>query len=114
MSLTSLRIFVKRGALWRFNRLRRDARKLPISVEWDRRKEDRRAAEAPVQEDQRKEDRRRSVPFTWNIAEFVVVDERRESCPADVADVRRDPRDPARCNSDRDDHRRDQEPAERR
>ena len=59
MSLTSLRIFVKRGALWRFNRLRRDAQKLPISVEWDRRKEDRRGC----------------APFTWDIAEFVVVDD---------------------------------------
>lgn len=75
MSLTSLRIFVKRGALWRYNRLSRDAQKLPISVEWDRRKEDRRAAEAPVPQDQRKEDRRGSAPFTWDIAEFVVVDD---------------------------------------
>ena len=76
MSLTALRIFVKRGALWRFNRLRRDAQKLPISVEWDRRKENRRAAEAPVEADQRREDRRRSAPFTWDIAEVVAVDER--------------------------------------
>lgn len=76
MSLTALRIFVKRGALWRFNRLRRDAQKLPISVEWDRRKENRRAAEAPVEADQRREDRRRSAPFTWDTAEFVVVEER--------------------------------------
>ena len=77
MSLTSLRIFVKRGALWRFNRLKRDAQKLAISVEWDRRKEDRRAAdaEAPVPQDQRREDRRGSAPFTWDIAEFVVVDD---------------------------------------
>jgi hypothetical protein len=76
MSLTSLRIFVKRGALWRFNRLRRDAQKLPISVEWDRRREDRRAAPAAVDQEHRKEDRRGSAPFTWDIAEFVVVDDR--------------------------------------
>ena len=68
MSLTSLRIFVKRGALWRFNRLRRDAQKLAISVEWDRRKEDRRAAEAPVEEEQRREDRRGSAPFSTRCA----------------------------------------------
>ena len=74
--MTSLRIFVKRGALWRFNRLSRDAEKLQISVEWDRRKEDRRGSAAPVTADQRKQDRRAAPPFTWEAAEFVVVDDR--------------------------------------
>ena len=74
--MTSLRIFVKRGAIWRFHRLTRDAQKLPITVEWDRRKEDRRAAASPVPREQRKEDRRGEAPFTWNTAEFVVVDDR--------------------------------------
>ena len=73
--MTALRIFVKRGALWRFNRLSRDAKSLPVSVEWDRRQEDRRAAEAPVADDQRKEDRRRTAPFTWDTAEFVVAED---------------------------------------
>lgn len=73
--MTALRIFVKRGALWRFNRLSRDAKSLPVSVEWDRRQEDRRAADAPVAEDQRKEDRRRAAPFTWDTAEFVIAEE---------------------------------------
>jgi hypothetical protein len=76
MKMPSLRIFVKRGALWRFNRLSRDAEKLQVSVEWDRRTEDRRGAAAPVGEDQRKEDRRGAAPFTWEAAEFVVVDDR--------------------------------------
>jgi hypothetical protein len=75
MSLASLRIFVKRGAIWRFHRLTRDAKKLPITVEWDRRKEDRRAGAAPVNQDQRKDDRRGAAPFTWDTAEFVVVDD---------------------------------------
>lgn len=74
--MTSLRVFVKRGALWRFHRLTRDAQKLPISVEWCRRKVDRRSSAAPVDQDQRKHDRRGAVPFTWDTAEFVVVDER--------------------------------------
>jgi hypothetical protein len=78
MSIASLRIFVKRGAIWRFHRLTRDAKNktLPITVEWDRRKEDRRAAAAPVNQDQRKDDRRGATPSTWDTAEFVVVDER--------------------------------------
>ena len=77
--MRALRIFVKRGALWRFNRLSRDAKSLPVSVEWDRRQEDRRAAAEPVAEDQRKEDRRRAAPFTWDAAGFVVADEKVET-----------------------------------
>ena len=76
MSVTALRIFVKRGALWRFHRLTRDANRLPISVEWDRRKQDRRTGDAPIGEEQRKVDRRGAAPFTWDVAEFVVVDDR--------------------------------------
>jgi len=68
-----LRIFVKRGALWRFHRLTRDSEKLPVSVEWDRRYQDRRAASADVPTDQRREDRRGAMPFTWDTAQFVVV-----------------------------------------
>ena len=73
--MTALRIFVKRGAIWRFHRLKRDAEILPVSVEWDRRVEDRRANEAPVPSDKRKHDRRSAAPFTWDAAEFVVVEE---------------------------------------
>jgi hypothetical protein len=71
-----LRIFVKRGALWRYHRLTRDSKKLPVSVEWDRRYHDRRGASAPVSEDQRREDRRGAAPFTWDTAQFVVVEDR--------------------------------------
>jgi len=74
--MSALRIFVKRGAIWRFHRLTRDAEALPVSVEWDRRQEDRRAAAASVPHDQRKEDRRGATPFTWDTAEFVVVNDR--------------------------------------
>jgi hypothetical protein len=73
----TLRIFVKRGAIWRFHRLSRDAQELPVSVEWDRRGEDRRAARTPVADEQRKTDRRGAAPATWDTAEFVVVEERR-------------------------------------
>ena len=72
----ALRIFVKRGAHRRFNRLQLDAERLQVSVEWDRRKGERRKVEAPTDGDQRKADRRADPPFTWDAAEFVVVDDR--------------------------------------
>jgi len=70
-----LRIFVKRGALWRYHRLTRDSKKLPVSIEWDRRCEDRRGASSPVATDQRKADRRGAMPYTWDTAQFVVVED---------------------------------------
>jgi hypothetical protein len=73
--MTSLKIFVKRGALWRFNRLTRDAHALPVKVEWDRRHTDRRATPTAVSDEQRKQDRRGAAPFTWDTAEFVVVND---------------------------------------
>jgi hypothetical protein len=74
--MNALRIFVKRGAIWRFHRLTRSAKTLPVSVEWDRRLADRRAMPESVPADQRKADRRGVAPFTWDTAEFVVVDDR--------------------------------------
>ena len=73
--MTALRVYVKRGALGRFHRLKRDSQVLPITVEWDRRVEDRRASARPVPSDQRKVERRSAAPYTWDAAEFVVVDE---------------------------------------
>lgn len=72
--MAALRIFVKRGAIWRFHRLTRDARTLPVSVEWDRRREDRRASPIHFSDDQRRQDRRGAAPFTWDTAEFVIVE----------------------------------------
>jgi hypothetical protein len=71
-----LRIFVKRGAHRRFNRLQLDAERLQVSVEWDRRQGERRKAEGPAPDEKRKTDRRGEPPFTWDAAEFVVVDDR--------------------------------------
>lgn len=76
--MTALRIFVRRGAIRRFHLLSRDAAGLPVSVEWDRRQSERRHAAAPVEMDpseQRRADRRSQPPFTWNTAEFVVVND---------------------------------------
>jgi hypothetical protein len=70
-----LRIFVKKGAHRRFNRLQLDSERLQVSVEWDRRKGERRKASQLTDADKRKTDRRGTRPFTWELAEFGVVDE---------------------------------------
>ena len=72
---SSLRIFVRRGAIRRFDKLTRDAADLPVKIEWDRRQRDRRE-EAPAGEVERRKpsgDRRHDPPFTWKVADFVVV-----------------------------------------
>ena len=68
-------LIVRRGALRRFNRLKRDAAALAVDVTWDRREQDRRcAASKDVGEITRKGERRRKAPFTWDAADFVVVE----------------------------------------
>ena len=72
---SSLRIFVRRGALRRFDKLTREAADLPVTIEWDRRQGDRRT-ESPAGEAERRNadgDRRHEPPFTWKVADFVVV-----------------------------------------
>jgi hypothetical protein len=68
-----VRIFVRRGALRRFDRLKRDAATLPVTVEWDRRLGERRADPSRTTPEQRRGDRRRQPPFTWDKAGFVLV-----------------------------------------
>ena len=97
ITMTPLRIFVRRGALRRFHRLKQEAEGLPVKVEWDRRLRDRREAAAspaetpapptPTPTEQRRAERRREPPFTWRAAEFVVVDEpARANEPEDAED----------------------------
>jgi hypothetical protein len=59
-------VFVRRGALRRFDAFRRKTMKLPVRVRWDRRVESRDVPGAS--------DRRQSPPFTWDAADFVVVE----------------------------------------
>jgi hypothetical protein len=67
-------IVVRRGADRRFDALKRKIASLPAVVSWDRRRLDRRASSKPAQIDQRKTERRQKPPFTWEVADFVVVD----------------------------------------
>jgi hypothetical protein len=70
-----VQIFVRIGALKRFHVLKQKTAELPVTVSWDRRRGERRQASENPQTDQRKSDRRASPPFTWKVADFVVVEE---------------------------------------
>lgn len=75
--MTPLRIFVRRGALRRFHRLTRDAKGLPVSVEWDRRTGERLVdpPETSAAIESTAGDRRSDPPLTWTAGEFVVVND---------------------------------------
>jgi hypothetical protein len=86
-------LIVRRGALRRFDALKRKTAKLPVVVTWDRSEEERRnekraggqgagdrAKEAGgtgkgAVSDRRRADRRQTPPFTWELADFVLVGE---------------------------------------
>jgi hypothetical protein len=63
-----IKMVVRRGATPRFEALTRKTRHLNVQVVWDRRTEEQDAAE-PRQH----ENRRGAPPFTWDVADFVVV-----------------------------------------
>jgi hypothetical protein len=69
-----VRMFVRIGALKRFHFLKKKTADLPVSVEWDRRRSDR-SDESADSANVRKVDRRAAPPFTWDTADFVVVEE---------------------------------------
>jgi hypothetical protein len=73
-----LEIVVRRGAMRRFDALKTRTSELPVVVTWDRRTTDRRDSKAvahriDVPRDRRATDRRQKPPFTWDLADFVVV-----------------------------------------
>ena len=65
-----VRIFVRIGALRRFHALTKKTEDLPVEVKWDRRKDDREGARTSAGAD-----RRGKPPYTWDVADFVVVEE---------------------------------------
>ena len=67
-------IVVKRGALRRFDALTRKTAELPVVVSWDRRTQTRRSTSEPAPVERRQDDRRKAPPFTWDAADFVVVE----------------------------------------
>ena len=70
-------IVVRRGALRRFDALTRKAADLPVDVTWDRRTAQRRESGNTADAERRSGDRRQEPPFTWQVADFVVVDDSR-------------------------------------
>jgi len=73
-----VRIIVRRGASRRFDALARKTADLPVVISWDRRTEHRRAAPESVPVERRSSDRRKTPLFTWDVADFVVVDAAQE------------------------------------
>ncbi|HEY6362570.1 MAG TPA: hypothetical protein VIX63_15770 [Vicinamibacterales bacterium] len=59
-----IQLWVRRGALRRFDRLKRDTAHLPVTVDWDRRD--------PASGGPQGQERRAAPPFTWEAADFVV------------------------------------------
>ena len=68
-----VRLFVRRGADDRFQKLKEKTADLDVVVTWDRREGERRTATAPVPGERRKQDRRQQPGFTWDMADFAVV-----------------------------------------
>ncbi len=58
----------------RFDALKTRTTELPVVLTWDRRTDQRRDASAGVRRDRRQNERRRQPPFTWDLADFVVVE----------------------------------------
>ena len=72
-SSRAVRLFVRRGAEQRFEKLKEKTAELDVVVSWDRRESDRRATVKPVKGERRKRDRRQEPSFTWEMADFAVV-----------------------------------------
>jgi hypothetical protein len=72
-----IEIVVRRGAIRRFDALKTRTSELPVVVTWDRRTTDegRDVRDTDrLKRERRQADRRRKPPFTWDLADFVVVE----------------------------------------
>lgn len=66
-------MIVRRGAIPRFEALKKKTRHLNVQVVWDRRDDDAPAEASTVAKNPRLKNRRGAPPFTWDVADFVVV-----------------------------------------
>jgi hypothetical protein len=62
---------------------------LPVEISWDRRTEDRRESRQSPPVERRSSDRRKTPPFTWDVADFVVVEADQEPDATDAPRVTR-------------------------
>lgn len=67
-----IEMIVRRGALRRFDKLKQATAELPVKLLWDRRTSEGPRAAAGQPEPQHAE-RRKKPPFTWDVADFLVV-----------------------------------------
>ena len=74
-----IRMVVRRGALRRFELLKKQTAHLPVVVTWDRRERDRRNVSGDIARDRRRTERRQQPAFTWDLADFVVVEPQPEA-----------------------------------
>jgi hypothetical protein len=72
MKSKPITLIVRRGALRRFDRLKRDTADMEVDVIWDRRGTGRKTVD-PKPPAARPSDRRKRPPFTWEVADFVVT-----------------------------------------
>ncbi|HEY3162428.1 MAG TPA: hypothetical protein VGJ78_25900 [Vicinamibacterales bacterium] len=70
----AIEIVVRRGSLKRFDALQTRTAELPVVVTWDRRLNERREKDPATGKKRRYAERRRTPPFTWELADFVVVE----------------------------------------
>lgn len=70
----AVEIVVRRGKLRRFDALKTRTAELPVVVTWDRRVTERRENAVGGKGKRRPGERRRTPPFTWDLADFVVVE----------------------------------------
>jgi DNA-binding NarL/FixJ family response regulator len=77
-----LELIVRRGAQRRYDLLRRKTIGLPVVVTWDRRGQERRVAAIDVASGERRRlERRQSPPYTWEVADFVLIERGRGKEP---------------------------------
>jgi hypothetical protein len=72
MKSKPITLIVRRGALRRFDRLKRDTADMDVDVIWDRRGTSRKTVD-PKPPAARQSDRRKRAPYTWEVADFVVT-----------------------------------------
>jgi hypothetical protein len=70
-------LIVRRGALRRFDKLKAATADLPVKLSWDRRQSDHRTSANGTQPERQQTERRKKAPFTWDMADFVVVEKRK-------------------------------------
>lgn len=80
-------MIVRRGALQRFEALKKKTAHLQVEVVWDQRDTERRQERCLSDSERRGKDRRRRPPFTWDLADFVVATPQ----PVDLKKTRKPP-----------------------